>query len=219
VALSSVDGEVWTIVVAGGSGTRFGQAKQYERIGEHRLVDLAVGAASRCCHGVVLVVPESDVARERGSAASVVAGGPTRSASVRAGLGAVPSHAQFVLVHDAARPFADDELFGRVLSALRDGAEAAVPAVPVTDTVKRVANGVVVETPDRESLVAVQTPQGFRADVLRSAHESGAESTDDAALVEACGGRVVVVAGDARNRKITHPEDLEWARSLAVGAG
>ena len=215
---------VWTVVVAGGSGSRFGQPKQYETIGESRVVDLAVAVAGRCSDGVVLVVPAADVERERARAGSgpvvVVPGGPTRSASVRAGLGAVPADATVICVHDAARPFAAEELFSRVVEAVRDGAAGAVPGVPLNDTVKRVgADGCVVETPPRDQLVAVQTPQAFDADALRTAHATGADGTDDAALVEERGGRVVVVAGDVRNRKITHPEDLDWARSMTVDAG
>ena len=210
-------------MVAGGSGSRFGLAKQYESIGGRRIVDISVATALRCTAGVVLVVPATDVGREQSRAADarvVVAGGRTRTASVRAGLAAVPRSGLLVCVHDAARPFASDDVFRRVVDAVRAGVDGAVPGVPVTDTIKRVdADRAVVETPPRASLVAVQTPQCFRADVLRRAHSGGADGTDDASLVEAIGGRVVVVEGDARNRKITHPEDLDWARGLAVGAG
>jgi 2-C-methyl-D-erythritol 4-phosphate cytidylyltransferase len=125
-----------------------------------------------------------------------------------------------VCVHDAVRPFASRELFDRVIRAIRDGADAAVPGIAVTDTIKRIdADNVVVDTPARSTLVAVQTPQAFRASVLRAAHRSGSEATDDAALVELCGGRVVVVAGEVSNRKITHLEDLAWARELAEKEG
>lgn len=215
-------GSVWTVVVAGGSGVRFGQPKQYELIAGRRVVDLAVALAARCSAGVVLVVPAADVEREcvaHHGSARVVAGGSSRSGSVRAGLAAVPADVEIVAVHDAARPFASDELFARVVNAVRSGADGAVPGIPVPDTIKRVdADGAVIDTPDRSRLVAVQTPQAFRASVLRSAHDSAVDSTDDAALVEAAGGRVVVVEGDLRNRKITLPEDLEWARSVGVGA-
>lgn len=212
----------WTVVVAGGSGARFGAAKQYELLGRERVVDLAVAVAARVSAGVVVVVPASDVEQERAHAAAgvtVVAGGATRSASVRAGLAAVPVDAEVVCIHDAARPFAGDALFASVTAAVRDGADAAVPGVAVNDTIKRVGDGrVVVETPDRATLVSVQTPQAFRARVLRDAHASGGDATDDAALVELLGGRVVVVDGDERNRKITRVEDLEWARTTIVGA-
>jgi 2-C-methyl-D-erythritol 4-phosphate cytidylyltransferase len=165
-----------------------------------------VDAASAACDGVVLVVapgddPGVDVDR-------CVEGGATRSDSVRAGLAAVPDDADVVVVHDAARPAATIALFDAVIDAVRAGADAAIPGVPVTDTIKRVEGELVVETPDRSSLVAVQTPQAFRAEALRSAHADAGDATDDAALVERRGGRVVVVPGDASNRKLTAPEDV-----------
>ena len=163
--------------------------------------------------GVTMVVPSADAERESG-----VAGGDTRSDSVRAGLATVPADVDVICVHDAARPLASAELYQRVIDAVSGGADAAIPGIPVADTIKVIDGaGVVIDTPDRSSLVAVQTPQAFRASVLRAAHADGGEATDDAALVESSGGRVVVVPGEANNRKITHPGDLEWARRL-VGA-
>ena len=140
----------------------------------------------------------------------VVAGGSTRSESVRSGLAAVPSDAELVLVHDAARPMAGADLFGSVVAALRKGADAVVPGVAVVDTIRRRSGGVL----DRDDLVAVQTPQGFRAEALRAAHAHGGEATDDAALVEALGMKVVVVDGHVRNRKITDALDLAVADRL-----
>lgn len=204
---------IWTIVVGGGTAQRFGTLKQYEVLGDRRVIDHARAVAEQASDGVVIVVPAADADREE-----AVAGGTTRSESVRAGLAAVPADATIICVHDAARPFATRELFGRVIDAVVAGGAAAVPGIAVTDTIKIVADGVVVSTPDRSSLVAVQTPQAFRAEVLRRAHESGNASTDDAALVEQMGGHVVVVAGDVDNRKITHPTDLEWARRRLVAA-
>lgn len=207
---------VWTIVVAGGSGTRFGCAKQYEVIGDRRMVDHSVSTARLAGIGVVLVVPAADVEREAAqhSADIVVAGGATRSASVRAGLRAVPDAATIVCVHDAARPFASSALYDRVIDAVRRGADGAVPGVAVADTIKVIDDeGVVRSTPRRDTLVAVQTPQAFRRHVLVAAHAAGAEGTDDAALVEVAGRTVVVVPGESDNRKITHPDDLEWARA------
>lgn len=198
---------IWTIVVGGGTGRRFGALKQYEQLGDRRVIDHARAAAAASSDGVVVVVPASDADRE-----GAVAGGATRSDSVRAGLAAVPADATIVCVHDAARPFARPELFERVIAAVVAGADGAIPAVAVTDTIKVVDDGVVVATPDRASLVAVQTPQAFRAEILRRAHGGAGDSTDDAALVEAIGGRVVVVDGDPRNRKLTRPDDLDWAR-------
>ncbi len=201
--------KVWTIVVAGGSGARFGGPKQYEMLGDRRIIDHSVETANSNCDGVVIVVPADDCAREGG-----VAGGATRSESVRAGLAMVPDDATIVCVHDAARPFATPALFAAVIAAVQQGADAAIPGVAVADTIKLIDdNGVVINTPRRDRVVAVQTPQAFRADVLRAAHASAGEATDDAALVEARGGHVVVVAGDVLNRKITHPDDLTWARA------
>lgn len=219
---------VWTIVVAGGSGRRFGSLKQYAELGGRRVLDLAVEVAREVSDGVVIVVPSEDAAREGG-----VAGGPTRTASVRNGLSAVPPDADVILVHDAARPFASVDLFRSVIAAVHAGADGAIPGLPVTDTVKTIevvesatlglddryaashmAMPRVVNTPDRATLVAVQTPQAFRADVLRAAYESSLDATDDAVLVESAGGTVVVVPGDVDNRKITHPDDLEWAREF-----
>ena len=197
------------MVVGGGSGQRFGAAKQYERLGNERVIDRSRRVAESVCDGVVIVVPPADAEREGG-----VAGGATRSASVRAGLAAVPDEAEIVCVHDAARPIAGVELYRRVIDAVRAGADGAVPAVPVSDTIKIVdGDGVIVETPERASLVAVQTPQAFRADMLRKAHAEGREGTDDASLVEAIGGRVVTVPGDVANRKITDRVDLDWANA------
>jgi 2-C-methyl-D-erythritol 4-phosphate cytidylyltransferase len=206
---------VWTVVVAGGSGSRTGSAKQYELVGSRRVIDHAADTARGVSDGVVLVVPAADVVAEGG-----VPGGATRSASVRAGLAAVPVEATIICVHDAARPFASAQLFTTVIDAIVNGADGAVPGLAVADTIKRIdADGCVVETPQRAALVAVQTPQAFRADVLRAAHAPGNDATDDSALVEAIGGRVMVVPGEPTNRKITDRDDLVWARNTAVRDG
>ena len=200
---------MWTIVVGGGAGSRFGRPKQYESLGDERVIDRSRRIAADVSDGVIVVVPADDAEREGG-----VAGGATRSESVRAGLAHVPTDADVVCVHDAARPFASLATYERVVAAVMAGADGAVPGVPVADTIKVVDDDrVVVETPERNRLVAVQTPQAFRRDVLVRAHAAAAEGTDDASLVEALGGRVVVVEGDMVNRKITVPADLEWART------
>ncbi len=205
--------QIWTIVVGGGSGQRFGMPKQYELLGDVRVIDRSVAVARAASDGVVVVVPPEDADRE-----GAVAGGVTRSDSVRAGLAVVPTEATIVCVHDAARPLASAELYRRAIAAVHDGADAAIPSIAVADTIKVVSDGIVVSTPDRSTLVAVQTPQAFRAGVLRAAHESGGDATDDAALVEQLGGVVVVVDGEVSNRKITVPDDLVWAREqLASG--
>ena len=200
---------VWTIVVAAGSGLRFGSAKQFERLGGKRVVDWAVEEAERHSMGVITVVPTGQA-----TGPHQVEGGATRSESVRRGLAAVPAEATIVLVHDAARPFASDAVFQRVIGAVVDGADAAVPGIPVTDTIKQVnESDIVVSTPRRETLRAVQTPQAFRASSLRKAHAAGGEGTDDASLVEHVGGEVRVVEGEHVNRKITELDDLEWAQA------
>ncbi len=204
---------VWTVVVAGGSGARFGGPKQYETLGHQRVLDWSVAAARHASDGVVLVVPAADAEREGG-----VAGGSSRAESVRAGLAHVPADATIVCVHDAARPFADAAVFERVIDAVAAGADAAVPGIAVIDTIKQVdSEGRVIHTPPRAELSAVQTPQAFRASVLRAAHAAAGDATDDAALVEAAGGTVLVVAGHPDNRKITDPDDLRWARRLVQG--
>lgn len=200
-------------MVAAGSGTRFGSPKQFALINERRIVDWAVETSRISSDGVVVVLP-ADQARSEGG----VAGGATRSASVRCGLAAVPQDATIICVHDAARPFASEYLFDEVIDAVCAGADGAVPGLPVVDTIKFVdAENVVKSTPDRNQLVAVQTPQAFRATSLRQAHQSNPEGTDDSTLVETSGGKVVVVMGDPLNRKITTPEDLNWARAISRG--
>lgn len=199
------DGPVWTVVVAGGAGTRFGAAKQYVEVAGRRVLDWSIAAARSASDGVVVVVPAGDDATAGVGADVVVAGGATRAESVRRGLAAVPADAAVVLVHDAARPAATSALFQAVVDAVRAGAAAVVPGVDVADTLRHRDGGTV----DRDQLVAVQTPQGFRAPVLRAAHAAGGEATDDAGLVEAAGGTVEVVPGEPANRKLTHPADRD----------
>ncbi len=216
-------GAVWTVVVAAGSSTRFGRPKLLEMLGDRRVVDHSVAVAVECSDGVVVVTSDDEIAAGL-HVDQIVEGGATRSESVRAGLAAVPPSVPIVLVHDAARPGADVALFDRVIDAVRSGADAVVPAVAVADTIKQVAGDRVVGTPDRSSLVAVQTPQGFRAAALRAAHASGIDATDDAAVIEASGGTVIVVEGSLDNEKITTERDLlhaaaRWAATPADDGG
>ena len=239
---------VWAVVVAGGSGTRFGGPKQFDLLAGRPVVEWSVDAARSVADGIVLVLPaqrakdaESDPAARFG-ADVVVAGGPSRSASVRLGLEGVPPSADIVVVHDAARPAASSALFAAVVEPLtgpvhaalppgersgvgrttagvvREGPVAVVCGVPVADTLKRLAGDgtTVAETVDRVALVAVQTPQAFLAQVLRRAHAAGGDATDDAALVEAAGGTVLVVPGEVGNVKITTPEDLAYIERVVV---
>ena len=205
----------WSIVVAAGAGTRFGVPKQFEAVAGSRLVARGVEAEELACDEVVIVLP-ADVQWDGRRVAAAVPGGSTRSASVRAGLDAVAGSATVVVVHDAARPLAPPTLFEAVIAAVRAGADAAVPGLPIPDTVKSVVGDRVAETIPRDGLVALHTPQAFRADALRAAHTARDDATDDAALVEAAGGHVVVVPGDARNLKVTTPDDLVVAAALLV---
>lgn len=204
------------IVVAGGTGTRFGGAKQFVPLAGATVLDRAVGTARAAGDGVVVVLSDLDGWRAPDGVVTVP-GGATRSDSVRSGLAAVPQSAEVIVVHDAARPLASHGLYELVIAAVAGGADGAVPALRVVDTIKRVDDGRVVATVPRDDLVVVQTPQAFRADVLRAAHASGAIGTDDAAVVEAAGGTVVIVPGERQNLKITLPEDLEIATVLLEG--
>ena len=207
-------GSVWTIVVAAGSASRFGQPKQYQPLGDRRVLDWSLRSARVVSTGVVLVVPVEHADDDEPLADRVVPGDATRSGSVRAGLAAVPADAEVILVHDGARPLATPDLFADVVADVRGGADAVAPAVPVTDTVRSRINGVV----DRADLVVVQTPQAFRAEALRAAHAAGGlEGTDDASLVEANGGVVVLATGHPTNLKITYPTDLLVAEALLPG--
>jgi 2-C-methyl-D-erythritol 4-phosphate cytidylyltransferase len=209
---------VWVVVVAAGTGHRFGGRKQFADIGGRSLVDWSVDAARHAADGVVLVVPADmagSSAPDTHGADVVIAGGVTRAASVRAGLGAVPADADVIVIHDGARPLASGALFRAVVDAVAAGAAAAVPALALADTLKRVDDdGAVIATVDRAGLMSVQTPQAFRAEVLRRAHAGGDDATDDAGLVEAQGTTVRVVPGEPRNLKVTTPADLDMARAL-----
>ncbi len=209
---------VWAVLVAAGRGERLGEErpKAFARLGALPLLaePLRRLDESEWIDGVVVVAPADWeepailVAEQIGASkvAACVTGGASRSASVRLGLAEVPPEADVVLVHDAARPMLPPELVPRLLEALAEGFDGAVPGIPLTDTVKRVRAGVVVETPDRGELVAVQTPQVFVASALRAA--AAGEGSDCASLVEAAGGRVKVIPGDERLLKVTTPDDL-----------
>ncbi|MBV8080566.1 MAG: 2-C-methyl-D-erythritol 4-phosphate cytidylyltransferase [Actinobacteria bacterium] len=220
-------GSTWAVVVAAGRGERLGddRPKAFARLGELPLLAESLRRLDDCddVDAIVVVVPPEWeepailLAEEIGASkvAAVVPGGETRSASVRAGLEEVPEDAAVVLVHDAARPLLPPNLVRQLLDAIGRGFDGAVPALPVADTVKRVEGDVVVETPARAELVAVQTPQAFVASVLRAA--AAGEGSDCASLVEAAGGRVAVVPGDERLLKITTPADLERVRGWLDG--
>ncbi len=211
---------VAAVVVAGGRGERFGGLKQFSPLDGVTVAARSVRAARSVAQFVVLVVPDPYAGDGEG-ADVVVAGGATRTESVHVGL-ATLDEVDIVVVHDAARPWASEALFESVVAAVEAGADAAVPGLSITDTVKRVgvegAVTVVQATEARDELVTVQTPQAFRYATLVSAHAVGRQATDDAALVELLGGRVVVVPGEVANIKITRPEDLRGAGAAGGGA-
>jgi 2-C-methyl-D-erythritol 4-phosphate cytidylyltransferase len=210
---------VWAVLVAAGRGERLGEGrpKAFVRLGELPLLaePLRRLDESEWVDGVVLVAPPDWeepailLAEELGASkvAACVTGGETRTGSVRAGVGEVPDEAAVILIHDAARPLLPADVVGRLVEALGEGFDGAVPALPVPDTVKRVDRDVVVETLERDGLVAVQTPQAFVAPVLRAAL-AGSDGSDCASLVERNGGRVRIVPGDVRLLKVTTPDDL-----------
>ena len=219
---------VWAVLAAAGRGDRLGldRPKAFAQLAGRPLVaeSLERLEASGWVDSIVVVAP-SDweepvilLAEELGCGKVVasVAGGETRAESVRIGVGEVGEDAAVILVHDAARPLLPEEVIERVLAPLSEGWDGAVPGLPIVDTVKRVRDGAVEETLPRAELVAVQTPQAFVASVLRSAVSSDGEATDCSSLVEAAGGRVRLVEGDARLVKVTTPEDLALVESLLV---
>lgn len=218
---------VGVVVVAAGSGSRLGAGvpKAFVHLAGRPLLAHALDTIARMPGRTEVVVVAPGGLTDPGGAlwsgvdlpagAVVVAGGAERTDSVAAGMAALPVGCDVVLVHDAARCLMPLAVFLRVVEAVRAGAAGAVPGLPVVDTIKTVdAAGVITGTPDRSTLRAVQTPQGFRRAVLERAHASGLQATDDAALVELCGDAVVVVDGDPLGAKVTTADDLERAQWL-----
>jgi len=217
----------WAILVAAGTGERLGGdrpkafaalagrpllAETIERLDTSAWIDAIVVAAPPGWEEPAILLAEELVASK---VSSVVTGGATRAESVRNALVEVPEEALVILVHDAARPLVDDAVIERLLGRLDGTVEGVVPGIEVQDTVKRVERGVVTETVAREGLVAVQTPQAFLADQLRTAFWGDLDdATDCASLVERHGGRVAVVEGDPRLVKVTTVGDLEHVAGL-----
>jgi len=203
------------IVPAGGSGERLGadRPKAFVVCAGRPLIEWSLDTLSAVCDRIVVAAPEGyDDGPDR------VRGGDSRSASVRNALAAAPE-AEIAVVHDAARPLATRELFERCVAALEPGVDGAIAAVPMTDTVKQAASdGRVLRTLDRSALWSIQTPQVFRADILRSALTRDAAAlaaaTDDAMLVEEMGGTVRVVESFPENLKVTRKSDLRIAEAL-----
>jgi 2-C-methyl-D-erythritol 4-phosphate cytidylyltransferase len=206
--------DVWAIVLAGGSGTRFGSFKQFAEVGPGRLVDLAVNAAAAVCKRIVLVLP-TGVAWDGAHVEQVVPGGADRAASVRNALAAITDEDGIVVVHQAANPLARPELIRRLATVIAEGVPAVCPGLRPADVVRRVEGQRAGEVVGRDELVLVQTPAAFRLDVLRQAHEAGGRAVEDTALVSACGHEVRVIEGDPRNVHVASPSDLEIVRALA----
>jgi 2-C-methyl-D-erythritol 4-phosphate cytidylyltransferase len=221
---------VWAVIVAAGRGERLGldRPKAFANLNGRPLLaeSLERLESSEWVNSIVVAAPpdwEEPVillAEELGCSKvlSVVPGGSSRAASVRAGLAEVSEDAAVTLVHDAARPVLPEEVVERLMTTLNEGWDGVVPGLPVADTVKRLDGDQVVETLDRGSLVGAQTPQAFVSSALRDAAAGDDDATDCAALVEARGGRVKVVPGDRRLMKVTEPADLELAATWLTPA-
>ncbi len=218
---------VWAVLAAAGSGERLGEdrPKAFARLGDRPLLaeSLERLEASAWIESIVIAAPPGWeepailLAEELGcgKVTACVPGGASRGDSVRLGVAEVAPEAAVVIVHDVARPFLDDAVIERVLGALDEGYDGAVPVLPLADTIKRIRGDDVVETIDRSELRAAQTPQAFAAPVLRAALVGDLGSASDcASLVEAQGGRVKAVAGDPRLLKITDAADLERAEAM-----
>lgn len=221
--------DVNVILVAGGTGRRFGgtEPKQFQPLGGRPMLVVAASrflGLANLARVIVVVAPEvteraAAMLEPLGLPLRFAAAGRERQHSVASGLAALDPECAIVAVHDAARPLvvlADVEAC--IVAARTTG--AALLATPVPDTVKRAADGRIVATVPRSDLWLAQTPQIFRADILRRAHAAApaeGAATDDAALVERLGLPVAIVPGDPRNRKVTTPDDLVWAESVLAG--
>jgi 2-C-methyl-D-erythritol 4-phosphate cytidylyltransferase / 2-C-methyl-D-erythritol 2,4-cyclodiphosphate synthase len=218
----------YALIVAGGRGARFGGPlpKQYRELGGTTVLRHAVTAFAahpRITGVLVAIRPEDQALFDRTMAGlsvmSPVPGGAERQDSVRLGLEALAEHKpDRVLIHDGARPFPDAAMIGRVIDGL-DQAPAAIPALPLGDTIKRAENGLIRETVDRSQLWRAQTPQGFHFNAILEAHRqmAGRVLTDDAAVAEAVGIAPLIVAGSEENLKVTTAEDLAAAERLLGG--
>ncbi|CAB4848720.1 unannotated protein [freshwater metagenome] len=210
------------IIAGAGSGHRLGAdlPKALVKLIDKTLVEHAVAALAPVAKLIIVTAPAGfeDKFREiLGDQVTVITGGVLRSDSIRIALENIGSEYEFVVVHDAARAIASTELARNVLAQLINGEQAVIPALDVVDTIKEVdAGGYVRNTPERSTLRAVQTPQGFSKSVLAHAHSSAEDATDDAALVEAIGIKVKVIAGEERALKITTKSDLARATQILL---
>jgi len=219
---------VWGILLAAGSGARFGGPKQYRDLGGRTLLQRSLDPLLDCCDGVVLVLPggappSGPSGRAEpgwGHRVAVVDGGATRAGSVRAALAAVPPGAGIIVVADAAHPLASAALVRLLVDQVEAGADGAIPGLPLTEVIGKVsADGVLVGSLPRAGHVLVQTPHAFRADLLRRAHADGADGVEDSAMVAALDvdgrpARVVVLPGEPANLHVTTVAELDLARRL-----
>ena len=211
------------IIVAAGTGSRAGEAKQWRTLGGRPVLRWSAEAllAAGASELAVVVAPGAEALAAQALAGIdgwfAVAGGATRAASVQAGLNALRAPTETrVLIHDAARPLLDAATIGRVLAALH-GHEAALPVLPVTDSLRRGADDIMGASIDRDGLWRAQTPQGFRLGAIRDAYAAWAgpsSPTDDVEVARAAGQAVAMVAGDARLMKLTYPEDFTMAEAM-----
>ena len=210
------------IIAGAGSGHRLGAdlPKALVKLLDKTLVEHAVAALAPVAELIIITAPagfEDKFKELLGDQVTIITGGVLRSDSIRIALEKIPANYEFVLVHDAARAIASTELANNIVSELVKGEQAVIPALNVVDTIKEVdAGGYVRSTPDRSTLRAVQTPQGFVKSVLAHAHSSAEDATDDAALVEAIGIKVKVISGEERALKITTKSDLTRAAQILL---
>jgi 2-C-methyl-D-erythritol 4-phosphate cytidylyltransferase/2-C-methyl-D-erythritol 2,4-cyclodiphosphate synthase len=210
------------IIAGAGSGHRLGAdlPKALVKLLDKTLVEHAVAALAPVAQVIIVTAPagfEDKFKELLGDQVTVITGGVLRSDSIRIALAKIPTDFEYVLVHDAARAIASTELAKNIVAELAKGEQAVIPALDVVDTIKEVdASGYVRSTPDRSTLRAVQTPQGFVKSVLAHAHSSAEDATDDAALVEAIGIKVKVIAGEERALKITTKFDLKRAAQILL---
>jgi 2-C-methyl-D-erythritol 4-phosphate cytidylyltransferase / 2-C-methyl-D-erythritol 2,4-cyclodiphosphate synthase len=210
------------IIAAAGAGNRLGAdlPKALVKLVDKTLVEHAVANLAPVAQLIVVTAPAGFVDEYRkilGDSVEVIEGGVLRSDSIRIALSKIPNQYEYVLVHDAARSLASTTLTATVIAQLINGEQAVIPALDVIDTIKEVdSKGYVRNTPERSSLKAVQTPQGFIRSVLERAHAASDDATDDAALVEAIGIQVKVIAGEERALKITTKSDLATATALLI---
>ncbi len=209
---------VWGVVLAGGGGTRFGGLKQFAVLGGKTLLERVVDIAAERCDGVIVVLPAGHEWSGKGTR---VTGGATRAESVRSGLSALPEDAEIVCITDAAHPLATPVLYERVIAAVRSGADAALPGLPLTDAIKKLEGessadilGEAGATTPAGGSVSAQMPMAFSVPVLLRAHAEIADAVEDSGMVAAAGGRVVVVPGEATNVHVTTPAELIVAQAL-----